>query len=155
MKKQKLFSTLTATGYALMILAGACLFAIMGVVFVSNKDNEGFGAALTAALAIIFMLGGGVYAFIGIIPMSLKLINRKKAKGVLAIAAIPFDVIYLLINSALILLYLTSEDAHVLVLAVFLLLTLISISILILNVLDAKYCRKIKIERGEELINAN
>ena len=142
MKKSRLFSILSAVGYAVLIASGLAILIAMAVLFLSSGD-EGLSAALTKVVALLLGILGGAYAVIGIVPLVLRSISIKRTGLVLPAFCLPFDLAYVIANAVLLVELIVGESTiEWWGLAIFAALTALAVAVMTLNILTIVFRAK-------------
>ena len=118
--------------YSLLIFNAISTTVSLMLTYFENKGGEGFSEGLTAAIALIFAVISMIYTILAIPPIALKIAAIKSYKRVFVAICIPFDMFFVLANSALMVALLSLENTIGMILIAFMLI--VSIAALAINI---------------------
>ena len=138
MEKRQKLSLITVICY-LIFIAPVLIFGATLNEAVEGLIGAGVAGAVIGLLLLVLNVGAYVYAAVGVIPTVLKLIHIFVDKRIFAILSLPFDLIYISINLALLFEIISGGVFEEwLILAVAVISLLISLVAFITNILSIK-----------------
>ena len=118
--------------YSLLIFNAIATTASLMITYFENKNGEGFSEGLTAAIALIFAIISTIYTVLAIPPIALKIASIKNYRRLFVSICLPFDMFFVLANSALLIALLSLQNTIGLILIAFMLA--VSIAALAINI---------------------